>query len=281
MKKLPLSNSQKGQTVLIILLIMAVLLTIGISTISSSITDIKISQQTEEASRAFYVAESALEERLSLPLNVFEAKPEEGTIGGIDYQVSKTAQSGDSFLFPFKVDADDSQTIWLIPYNENTEVFNVNSTYTGSFTLYWGNNGTSEEPALTVTVVYKDGSSYKIHRYNYDPNNTRKDENKFNLAVSGSFPLGGENLKFSSAQIAVTNGVLLKLTLLYNNSAQSLGIMKASGSPSFPNQGNCFISSATVPESGITRKIKQCKLWSNLPGIFSWGLFSGGSLEKI
>lgn len=278
---LPDKKSETGQTVLIILLIMAVVLTLGLSAISSSITDIKISQQTEESSRAFYVAESALEEHL---YDTLLAQPT-GTIGGIGYQVTETTQiqGGASFLFPFKVDAGESQTVWLVPYDEASGTFDTSPShlYSGNIQICWGNIDTNENPALMISLVYKDGSSYEIQRYNFDPGNISG--GSFTTFAAGSCAISGENLRFSSPFIEISDGALLKLTLLSlkDSTSQSLGIVKDSGSPDIPSQGDCFESTATVPESGITRKIKQCKLWSNLPGVFSWGLFSGGSLEKL
>lgn len=273
MNFLPQKKSEEGQTVLIILLIMAVVLTLGLSAISSSISDIKISQQTEESSRAFYVAESALEQRLYTSV----ALPT-GTISGIGYKVTQTSQvqGGASFLFPFKIDAGDPQTIWLVAYDEASSTFDTSHLYGGDIKICWGNIDTSENPALMISLVYKDGSDYKIKRYNFDPSS----RGSFTSVVAGSYAVSGENLKFCSSAITVSEGAFLKLTLLYNSASQSLGIIKISGSD-IPSQGNCFESTAMVPESGITRKIKQCKLWANLPGIFSWGLFSGGSLEKL
>lgn len=268
-------KTKRGQAVLVILLIMVVILTIGLSIISSSITDIKISQQQEEASRAFYVAESALEESLKL---LEAASP--GSIGGISYQVTKEELGGLEFLFPSPVEQGSSQTVWLVGH-KNDGTLKLEEKYTGPISFYWSDQGSSDEPALMVSLIYKEGGVYKISRYNFDPVSTRRDSNKFASASFGSYSIGGKILKYSGS-INIPGGIqpyFLRLTLVYNSTPQSLGV-KVSGGKILPNQGFCFKSTAVVPESGVTRKLEQCKLWENLPEIFSWGLFSGGNLIK-
>ncbi len=68
-------KQNSGQTLLIIVLIAAVILTVGLAVASYSITDIKISQQEEESARAFSAAEAGIEEALKLG-----ALPEGGSI---------------------------------------------------------------------------------------------------------------------------------------------------------------------------------------------------------
>jgi len=274
--------NQKGQAVLIILLIIAVVLTIGLSTISSSTTDIKVSQQTEESSRAFYVAESGLEEAFLL-----NAAPT-GTIGNIDYTVTKSTKGGENeteFLFPYQVSAGDPQTVWLIGHKEADGAIDDPSTAydesKGKLKVCWGNP--AEKSAMMITLVYESGG-YKIARYNYDPDPSRG--NNFDLAEPGSSqPIEGQTLAYCSRDIVLPAGItpyFIRMNLLYNTSPTSLGVvsLRADGVPitekipDLPTQGFCFESTATVKESGITRKIRQCKLWPNLPNIFSWGLFS-------
>ena len=81
-------RNQRGQALLIVVLVMAVALTIGLAVVSRSITDIKISRQEEESARVFSVAEAGIEEALKLGSGT------SGTIGEgealIGYTVSET-----------------------------------------------------------------------------------------------------------------------------------------------------------------------------------------------
>jgi hypothetical protein len=71
---------------------------------------------------------------------------------------------------------------------------------------------------------------------------------------------------------------LLKVALLYNDTPQPIALK---ASVSIPNQGYCYEATASVTESGVSRKIIQCKSWPDISEVFSWGLFSGqGNLEQ-
>ena len=58
------AKRQRGQTLLIVLLLLAVVLTIALSIASRSITDINVSIKEEEAARAFSAAEAGIEQAL-------------------------------------------------------------------------------------------------------------------------------------------------------------------------------------------------------------------------
>lgn len=279
-------TDQEGQTILIILLIIAVILTIGLSTISSSVTDIKVSQQTEESSRAYYVAESGLEEAFIAADSEFTGGFKSGKIGNIDYTVKKTAQ-GDAteFLFPYQVSAGDPQTVWLVGHSPDGTLdksVSYNETE-GKLKICWGDNSVPK-PALMASLVYYDDADfkYKVARYNYDPDSVRRVGVGNNFEVTGATGdvIEGKNLLYCSGEIVIPSGTpyFIRLNLLYNSSPTSLGIVSVENGtgdpPSLLTQGYCYTSAATVEESGITRKIEQCKLWPNLPNIFSWGLFS-------
>lgn len=282
MKILPKTNHLSGQTVLIVLLIMAVILTIALSTISTSVTDIKISQETEEASRAYYVAESALEEQLL----AFATAPSSttGSMGDIDYQVTRADLGGQrELLLPSALNASQTQTVWLIDHNDDGTLKEGTSLGTGLIDVYFGSQEvTGIMPALAISLVYKDSSgNFQILRKNCDPDGARQGSNSFDNAGQVGYSISGVTLKYD-CQVSVTGGktpYLLKLALLYNTLPHLVGL-KVAANEIIPRQGYCFESTAKVPPSGITRKIKQCKSWADLPEIFSWGLFSGSGIEQ-
>lgn len=278
MRSLPFSAGQKGQTVLIVLLIMTVVLTIGLSTISSSITDIRISQQTEESTRAFYVAESALEEKMQSA-----AAASSGSLDGIGYVVTSETLGGQYFVFPEEAASGDTQTLWLVGHNAEGQI-DESSDYNGGVTFYWGTATSAESSALSVAYIYRESGVYKIARYNFDPDAARRLNNRFTAALTQGFTVAGRSLKYSTGLINLPNNAniqpfFIRATLSYNSSPQLIAAA-AAASPYFPNQGSCYVSTATVSQSGITRKVRQCRFWQEVPSIFNWGLFSGGNLEK-
>src|SRR3989338_3701872 len=59
-----IKNTQSGQMLLVVVLVMVVALTVGLSVASRTITSLKISKQNEDSQRAFQAAETGIQEAL-------------------------------------------------------------------------------------------------------------------------------------------------------------------------------------------------------------------------
>ena len=279
---MPKNNS--GQSLLIILLVMAVILTIGLAVVSYSITDIKISQQEEESARAFSAAEAGIEESLRV------GSATDITVGEITANVVEDIQGGgQDFNFgESKFPSGELANIWLIGHNEDGELDpSVNFPFNGQITLCWGANTDMNDstPALELALVYRDAANeYKVIRQGYDPVNGRTvgfnesfDKNGGNCADGLAF---GADIALSAGNFnltAVDVPYLLRLKLLYNNESQPIAVQSVSD---LPEQGRCYESAAKIQASGITRKIRQCQFFQAPPEIFDYVLFSAGDLVK-
>jgi hypothetical protein len=276
-----MKKSELGQALIIILLIMAVGLTVGLSIISRSITDIKISRQEEESARAFSVAEAGIEE--ALKRNLIPGETLTADVGGIDYNVSAEVQ-GEKTLFDFagnKFDEGDIQTVWLVEHNAEGEPDPTAGVYTGNIIeVCWGDD-MSDLTAVEVSLIYDDGG-FKVGRGAYDANNGRVPPNGFDSDVDTT---GGNcgDLAFSK-QINLTTDLgfsgtpyALRLKLLYNSEPEPLAV--SSIEPvAFPSQGKCYEASASMTASGITSHIRYCQSHKAPPGIFDYVLFSESGL---
>jgi hypothetical protein len=246
--------------------------------VSRSVTDIKISQQSQEAARALWVAQAGLENAIKANADV------SGTNESLNvsYDVVQKDVGGNEFVFPDKINANESVALWLIPHDESTgDLAPPAGAYEGPqrISLYWAEAG---EPALEATLLYKDAlNQFQFKRYTYDPNDSRiPSQTHFGAAVRSSTTIEGKTLLFNSGQIDFPAGVVpyfLRLRLLFNSTPQFIGA-KAADQP-FPKQGNCFVSTAEVLESKVTRKLSECRLWQTTPPIFDHLLFSGGDIQ--
>jgi hypothetical protein len=269
-------RKNSGQALLIILLIMAVGLTVGLAVISRSVTDIGISRQEEESARVFSVAEAGIEEALRLgyaPAGAIE-------MGGITATVSQTnLGKTQEFSFPGEYEVGDIQTLWLVEHKEDGTLDTNNKYSAGTIDVYWGKGG-GITPALEVTLIY-DQSGVKIMRWALDPDVSRRSTNNFDSADSGNFQIGGKTFKYkkSLSSLPCPSAICyaLRLRLLYNNEPQILG---AKGTSNLPSQGICYESTANNPQTGITRKVRQCQFYKTPPGIFDYVLYSEGNLVK-
>ncbi len=134
-------SRKSGQVVLIVLLIMVVILTIGLSLISQSVTDISISKDEEEAIRAFSAAEAGIE----AALQDISAAPATVVVDGITANVSV---SGEDENFEFNLAEGEYLDLDLTGANVGTRI-----------TLKW------DPGAAVETSFYK--SNNTVQRYIY------------------------------------------------------------------------------------------------------------------
>lgn len=293
-------ENNRGQALLVIVMVMAVALTIGLAALSRSTTDIRLSAQEEEYARALSVAEAGLEEAL-----LSGAHNVTISVGGqsITAQVRELTMGGASFfVFPKEMKAGESYTVWLVGFNASGYPDRtVAGRYTGSrVDLYWGTpplvRSDENVPALEVSEIYyvSDGQgTYRLKRAVFDPyngSNPTRADNGFDKSVQyGSpspFSLGGREFQFKASFILTTGGnnypYALRLRLIYANDSQNLGVAdyEGDGTQTLPRQGSCYESTATYPTSGVTSRVQQCRLLSSPPGIFDYVLFGNSGLTK-
>lgn len=273
-----MKRNSSGQALLIILLVMAVALTIGLSVVSRSITDIRISQEQEESARAFSAAEAGLESLLAggdMPsIESFNIIPGEPIYLG----------DADHFIFPKEIRADNTQTVWLVDHVDEDTL--GTDFYSGTdLEFYWGNKGLTgndnTDPALEAVIIYESGGVYTTRRVAFDPKGGRSAG--FTGATVGSHTLGGKTFSFKARFIddrAFPTGndlYALRIKLLYNAEPQILGV-KAFGD-NLPLQGTCYqVTAQSTTGTGIARKVEQCQFYPSLSGIFDYVLFSESSL---
>lgn len=264
---------------------MAVLVTIVVPLISRTVVDVAITRQQEEQARAFSVAETGLERVL-----VGEAGAESGTIGDIDYTVTKTGKGEDAlFIYPKRLERDFPVTVWLIEhtgadFSPEAAIDFGGSRYTeGQIIFAWGAPGTpadaEDTPALEATLFYEEGGNVKVEKFAYNPNTTKGDG--FDSAVIGNFSVGGENFAFQAGAVVDCDlgrtCYALRVRLLYSDEAQPLAI---EGESELPRQGLCYQSRATLASSGVTSRVERCVFYKTFPSIFDFAVYSGSNLQK-
>ena len=291
---------KKGQAVIIVLLVLVVVLTIGLSVATNTVRDIKLSQQTELSNRAFNAAEAGIEAALSGQLAGGQV-----TVGAGDdaatYDVKVTTQggvAGEAFVFNKPVTKDDTQQVWFVGHNADNSLNtsdpkNFNSR---NLIVYWGNPGQSDNssttPAVEISIIYLESGVYKIAKGVYDPNTARTTTNNFSQLSStdraGGF-LAPSNFQFkkqldlSAAPFNIPAGATLyaaRLRVLYNDVPQILGAQPGNSVDTFPVQGRLISSTGFVGD--VNRKVEVFESYPVLPPIFDYVIFNGSnnSLQK-
>jgi hypothetical protein len=271
------SLSQRGQVVLVILLVVSVILVVGLSAVSRSVTDIKLSQQTQESARALLVAQAGLEKAIKANASISSETDSELNVQNEVVKRDLGGSSETEFIFPEKLKAGEYVSFWFLPHKADGSLDTSGVSNPKKFKIVWGSD---KNTALEATIIYQSSGKFYTQRYVYGPDSINGEETYFQNPSTG-VTIDGITFQSSSGEIFF-DGVnkkhyLMQLRLLFNSSPEPIGIISNDGSSVY-QQGSCFTSTATVLESGITRKFEQCQLWSAVPSIFNYLLFSGQSI---
>lgn len=291
-----------------VLLSVGVVLTIALSVVARSVTDVSTSTKDEESLRAFSAAEAGVEQVLkqpvaSLPVN---QTPEVTQIGNsvTNYAASLTSfpENPREYLYPVELMSGDSATVWLAAHDTDNSLScaGSNTCFTGSsIDVCWGKTGvaTQSQPALVVSVLYEDPGAGGVLKYvykTYDPNSSRSGQNKFDSSgittntTSGSCTISGTSLANKvnvnlQSDLSIPNGAIsgkrlksFTALLLYNGSSTQFGVTNLSSN--LPDQGRRVDSTGVSGAS--SRKVQVYTLYPEMPSMFQSALYSPPGIVK-
>ena len=276
-------SSQSGQIVLISLLVLSIAITVALSLISRSTTDVAISNQITESSRAFSAAEAGIEEALKTGAGTAVAQV---LTAGVSYTVAKTDIGGASgaYVFPKKVSSGSTETLWLVNHNADGTLVET-PTYTSSgIDVCWSEeSATATLPALSVAVVYKTpAGAYRVAKGAYDPDSTRRLTNAFSGVTSLTGGCGADTgttikqtISFADFTPAI-NPVLDTILMLLISPVYADSRLAVNATGALPLQGSRIQSTGTTT-TGLTRKIVVYQQYRSPPSVFDWVIYSQGS----
>ncbi len=276
-------SAQRGQIVLITLLILTIATTIALSLLSRTTTDTAISKQVEDAARAFSAAEAGIEEALKAGVSksgIYELSP------GLTYTVNVAFISGtaDLYAFPKKTLKGHTETLWLAAHNADGTL-DENTTYQSpSLDLCWSSE--TPVPALVVAILYKESSdgSYRVLRGAYDADVVRAGTNKF---AAPTFGVGGcgantgttykQTITFNALNPTV-DPTVDKLLAMRIRPVYSDTQIVADPVAALPYQGN-RIESVGATANGVNRKIIVHQQYRSASTIFDSAIYSQASFS--
>jgi hypothetical protein len=264
-----------GQILLITLLVLSIATTIALSLVARSTTDLNISNQVEESSRAFSAAEAGIEQALKL-----QSVPNAVTLsGGVSYSVTKADIGGaiGALAFPKVTDVGGVETVWFVNHDDTgLPIFSARAYTNDGIDVCFNANGS---PAVEVTIYYqKNGGSIETARSVYDADAVRAGTNNFTAVPANSGGCGdgtNTNLKqtiaFSSLGITANSDTLLLMRLrpLYANTQ-----LAVSAPQILPLQGNKYDSCGKTG-AGVSRCISVLQNYRTPSGVFDYAIYSG------
>ena len=295
LRNMPKKLNSQGQILIVVLLIMVVALAIGLSVATRSLTNLRVSTQSEFSQRAFSAAEAGIEKALGSG-NANFADNFTVDVGGSSVAVDVTSQSlayvesvlASGGVQEIKVDTQAPQ----------------NRTAT-SIVLYWGNNATGSDertnvPSIEYTLVDVDGSGNVIIPPNVGsvrgkaamnpPGSTRANGFLTGTAPASGFTSpGGKSFQAKTEIFLNANTKIVRIRAIYNTATIYVesGTSSINVSPAvIPQQVDITVSKAKVPigeeggQSNLTRAVQVVKSKPALPAIFDYVLFGANGIIK-
>lgn len=287
---------ERGQAVLIVLLTMVVALTVVLSIVSSSSSDIRLSTLESSSQRAFSAAEAGAERALVA-----------GTIGqgsvntGATYNVniSGLAENTIRYVYPSTLNKGDSGIFWLVDHAADKSLTcSTGNCFTGNrANICWGvmdslaDTTLPTTPALEVSVFYLatpgNYNSAAVTKEIYDPNVARRGvfyaaPSSTNCSILGTSFAFQANITFSNLGVGVSgaqNGLqFISVKPLYSNTPQPVAINVgiAGNTGDLPSQGQTVDSSGSLDNA--TRRVQVARNFGGLPAPFDAAIFSRGDL---
>ena len=263
---------RSGQVVIVILLILAVVLTVGLTMVTRSVTEVSTSTTQEESARALEAAEAGIEAKLG--------GLEVQTIPGATYNLTATDFGNNAQVSLVKpLVAGDVTTVFLSQYDLEGQLQGVG--FTGSkVRVCWGQDVIS---ALESSLYYLDATGTpKVLRSAFDADPSSRGNN-FTQAGDGvgcptgkTYVLSGDiDIPSSPAQ-----ALFLRLKLLYNGStAHYVSVVNPnSDGQKFPIQGQNVVSAGSA--GNTSRKLEVFQGTPDNYPIFENAVYSGTDLAK-
>jgi len=262
-------KSERGQALLLIVLVMIIALTVGLSLISRSITSIKTSTEEANSQKALSAAEAGIEQ--SIKSNAPIAESSFGT--DTKFETTIIEVEGTSFLVNGGdiVRRDDSADVWLSDYSTQSANLYLNPT-SADVTINFGTDPTQcNNPALVIDVVSGSKINPILDKYSYDPCASRRTANNFQAPVSGGDPIEGITFLYKTPPITIEEtqpGLFLRITPVYKD-----GTVGVTSNVALPAQGSVISSTGTTGTA--VRKVTVFQGFPKIPAeFFPYSLFS-------
>lgn len=270
-------GSQRGQILLVVVLVMVTTLTVGLSLLSRNVTNLKTSTEEANSQKALSAAEAGVERAIQTGGSI--ASFPQATIGpNVSYQTSVTQLTSSEFTLKngASVDEDDSADVWLSDYPNFTNPWNGSNP-----NIFWGNmsdscgNGSAALEVVVLTTPSGDTTSPAVERFAFDPC-TRNPSNNFDTASvlssdPGGYSCNGKTYKYrtqnNSVSIPSNTGLFMRILPIYASSP-----ICVTGSSSLPNQG--FLIDSVGFAGSTERRVKVFQGYPRPPiELFPYGLF--------
>jgi Tfp pilus assembly protein PilX len=277
------NTSQGGQILLIVILVVIVSSTIGLSLLSRSIISLRTSTEEAESQQALAAAEAGIERAIqnNTPTELSDTFVENSS----NYLTGFVAVQSSSFLVNGGnvIPKDEGADVWIVSHDNNDNPVYSEAKSLQNINLYWGstsencNTASIAPAAIEVIVVSRSIASgaTSSHRYAYD---SCSRGNNFTSSESGVFDIAGATFGNRTPENHLTQGVgeivFMRVIPIYKDTVIGVSACDYGGNncTNLPIQG--YIISSTGTSGDASRKLTVFKGYPQtfLPYV-SYGLF--------
>lgn len=300
--------AQKGQILLVVILIIIISSTIGLSVASRSITSLRTSTEEAESQKALSAAEAGIERAIQgnipveIPLVNNPSNNSSYSTGVAEIRESdsflinggspiRDATGNIILIIPNTVPKDEGADVWLVDRNADGTPNYASALSPQFLHLYWGSSsescGTTSPAAIQAIVISRNRSTGEIrsYRYGYDSCSSRRQENNFTQADYGTFNVPGiigitfrnrtpETGANSDLAKGINDIIFVRVIPIYKDAVIGVDTCnrREENCTTLPSQG--YIISSTGTSGAANRKITVFKGYQQtyLPYL-SYGLF--------
>lgn len=237
------SEFQRGQILLAMVLTLVVVMTVGVSVASRSITNVRVSRQNEESSRAFQAAEAGIQQLLQEQVedeNVSTLSNQVFSDSNATFTTRETSSTGGNNVLLYgnaTIDQDIGAYVKLPSGNADLTIYYGESNQTQCN----GSTGRNIPPALEI-VVLSNPSNPTMEKYLVDQCSQR-DISADDPTSGGLFPGTSQSFAYRY-QISVNNGIAARIIPIFNST--KIGI---SSDVPLPEQGTQIESEGSSGET--------------------------------
>lgn len=270
-------NKEGGQALLVVVLVMVVALTVGLSLTSRSIINIRTSSEEADSQKALAAAEAGIERALQATSSAKIAGPSFSE-NNATYNANVTEVKGTAFLANGGNLAlqDDGVDIWLVSHNVDGTADYANPWTGSALNIYWGDPSLGDDcknAAIEVGIILGPKATASLKRYAYDPCTSRSASNKFDDTMSsGDYSVEGKKFKYKAELKNISSGLVARIVPIYASTA-----IAVDSAISLPSQGFAIDSTGTsgTGDRQVLRSITFFKTYDQLAQpYFMYGLFS-------
>ena len=261
---------------MIVLLLMVVLMTVGLSLATRTTEELFLSNQQAESTRVFNAAESGVEDALSQDFSTIEAgdPPTDGSVTIADTDVNYTI-TGSNLLETY---LEEGKSV-LVNLDDDGD---GDGDVTGQIRVFWWHEDNwdcaSDPAALIVSRYYDDGTETKsqYHPIGSCDGGSRGDDFFPPSFTSATYTIDPDARYRYDIDVTAGTEKFLRIKAVYNNT--HLTVAGVSGA-TLPTQHHIVRSTATNQLGDETRTVEVKRTLSTAPSFMEYAVYTPGSLQ--